>query len=142
MTMSERNRIFSGLAAEVAFAVLPLLVVLFVMIDMNRFPSIFESPEWSFGAAILFGQSLVKFVSGLARSGAAAIGPVALAVSLIVVFGLAPSLLVLTMTLLHSPEFSGHPGRWLQVLQVVLFCGGAVSYVLLGTVGEAWSKPS
>jgi hypothetical protein len=110
---SERNRICSGLAAEVAFALLPLLVVLMVVIHTGHSHRLFSSPEWSFGAAILFGQSLVKFVSGIARGGAAARGPVALFVALLVVFGLVPSLSVLHMTL-ETVETKTDPARWQQ----------------------------
>ena len=134
--MSERGRVISGLAAEVAFAVLPLLVVLLVVVvHLNRPSShFFSSPEWSFGAAILFGQSLVKFVSGIARGGSAAVGPVALAIALILVFGLVPSLVVLDMTL----QSEGDAGFWLQASQVVLFCIATGVYMLFGTVGEVW----
>jgi hypothetical protein len=97
------------------------------------------SPEWSFGAAILFGQSLMKFVSGLARGGKAAKGPVALVLALLIVFGLVPSLLVLYITL-QTTEAKLDPSRWLQFFQVVLFSGGVAMYLLLGTVGELWTR--
>jgi hypothetical protein len=127
------------LAAEVAFAVLPLLVVLMVLVHARHSTHLFASPEWSFGAAILFGQSLVKFISGLARGGHAATGPVALIVALLVVFGLVPSLIVLTMTL-QSSELGGNPAAWLQICQVAMFIGGAAMYLLLGTIGETWRE--
>lgn len=137
--MSERGRVVSGLAAEVAFAVLPLLVVLMVLAHADHSRRIFMSPEWSFGAAILFGQSLMKFVSGLARGGKAAKGPVALVLALLIVFGLVPSLLVLYITL-QTTEAKLDPSRWLQFFQVVLFSGGVAMYLLLGTVGELWTR--
>jgi hypothetical protein len=136
---AERVRILFGLAAEVAFAVLPLLVVLMVLIHSRRSAHLFASPEWSFGTAILFGQALMKFISGLARGGEAATGPVRLIVALVVVFGLAPSLMVLTMTL-QSSEAQIDPAIWLQIAQVLLFLAAAIMYLLLGTIGEAWSK--
>lgn len=136
---SNRPRILAGLTAEVAFAVLPLLTLLMVLLYTSHQRHLFASPEWSFGAAILFGQAVVKFVAGLARAGAAAPGPVALVVTLVVVFGLVPSLIVLTMTL-HSSEVGTFPNRGLQVAQVVLFCGGAIIYLLLGVIGEQWGR--
>jgi hypothetical protein len=137
---SERKRIFAGLAGEVAFGVLPLLVVLMVLLNTEHSTRMFAAPEWSFGAAVLFGQALVKFVSGLTRGGSAATGPVAFIVSLLVVFGLAPSLFTLTMMLL-AVEARIDPARWLQILQVILFCGASAMYMLLGTIGEAWNEP-
>jgi len=137
--MSKRIRIVAGLAAEVVFTILPLLVVLMVLLHAQRATHFFAAPEWSFGAAILFGQALVKFVSGLSREGSAATGPVALLVALLVVFGLVPSLFVLYMTL-QVVVIHGEPGRWLQGFQVVLFVGAIAMYLILGTVGETWSK--
>ncbi len=138
-SLSERGQIISGLVAEVTFTVLPLFVVLIVLFHAEHSYRLFASPEWSFGAAILFGQALVKFMSGLARGGAAATGPVALVITLLIVFGLAPSLLILYMTLQASEEPT-FPSRWLQFWQVMSFCSSVAMYLLLGTIGETWSK--
>lgn len=137
--MAELVRILSGLVAEVAFATLPLIVVLMVLMHANHSKRVFMSPEWSFGAAILFGQSLVRFVSGLVRGGRAATGPVALVLALLIVFGLVPALLVLYMTL-QATEAHEDPSRWLQVFQVFLFLGAGITYLLLGTIGELWQQ--
>ncbi len=137
--MTDRGRIFAGLAAEVSFAALPLLVVVMVFIHVEHGSHMFASPEWTFGAAILFGQTLVKFVSNLARGGAAARGPVALIVALIVVFGLVPSLFVLDWSL-QSYETGSEFRRLLQASQVGLFCGAAAVYMLLGTIAEMWRR--
>jgi len=134
--MPERGPILAGLAAEVSFAVLPLIVVLMVCVHQEKTSNFLASPEWSFGASILFGQTLVRFVSGLTRSAHAATGPVALAVALLVVFAIVPSLIVLTLTLLSDEAC--HVAAWLRVSQVVLFAGSAVIYLLLGAVGEIW----
>jgi hypothetical protein len=139
--MTERNRIFAALAAEVSFAVLPLLVVVMVFVHVGHGTHMLGSPEWSFGAAILFGQALVKFVSSLARAGSAATGPVALIVALIVVFGLVPSLFVLDWSL-QSYEQGTNLRHSLQAAQVILFCTGAGTYMVLGAVSEAWLSRS
>ena len=145
--MTERGKVMAALVAEVSFAVLPLLVVLMVRVNADDAAAVFASPEWVFGAAILFGQALVKFVVGLARGGSAAAGPVALAVAVVIVFGLAPSLMTLSMTLraeIHATQASQHtvtgPAPWLQVLHVVLFVGAIIGYLILGTVGELWRR--
>jgi len=137
--LSERNKILAGLGGEVAFAVLPLIVVLLVALDAEHAVPLFAFPEWSFGAAILFGQTLVKFISGVGSGGNASKGPVALAVSLLIVLGLAPSLIILNKALqaLHS-EVGLAP--WARFTQVVLFLVGAIVYMLLGTIGEMWRR--
>jgi|KBSSwiStaDraftv2_1062776.scaffolds.fasta_scaffold198976_2 hypothetical protein len=134
-----RRRVFAGLFAEVSFTTLPLLIVLIVLLNYEHGEHIVQSPEWSFGAAILFGQALVKFMTGMAHGGRAAHGPVSLAITLIIVFGLAPSLLVLTLVLIDMEAIPRRePAEWLSVLQVVLFLLGAATYLVFGTVGELW----
>ena len=137
--MTERGRIVSGLAAEVAFAVLPLLVVLLVKVVQQSSPpsEFFSSAEWSFGSAILFGQCLVKFTSGIGRGGSASPGPMALLISLVLVFGLVPSLVLLDMAL--QSEKVAH--FWLGAFQVILFSLAAGAYMVLGLVGELWNLP-
>jgi hypothetical protein len=138
--MSDRSQIISGLAAEVAFAVLPLLVILMVFINLRQPVHFFSSPEWAFGSAILFGQTFVRFIAGLVRHGRVAQGPVALIIAVLLVFGLTPSLVVLIIVL-QSSELHCPPSLWLQILQVTLFGCAAAAYVLLGTVGELWTRP-
>ena len=138
-----RNRIIYGLAAEVAFTILPLVVVL-IVVSATQWSRLFASPEWSFGAAILFGQSLVRFSTGLLRGAAAAGGPVALTVALVIVFGLVPSLIVLSLTLQSAEIYSPHTGfsleQWLHAAQVVLFGLAALTYLTLGTIGEVYAQ--
>jgi hypothetical protein len=138
--MSARSQIISGLAAEVAFSVLPLLVILMVFINLRQPVHFFSSPEWSFGSAILFGQAFVRFIAGLVRHGRVAQGPVALIIAVLLVFGLTPSLVVLIIVL-QSSELHCPPSLWLQILQVTLFGCAAAAHVLLGTVGELWIRP-
>src|SRR5262245_61927004 len=135
----DRRRAIAGLFAEVSFAGLPLLVVLMVLLRYARGGDVIGSPEWSFGAAILFGQALVKFSTGVAHGGRAAHGPVALAVTLILVLGLAPSLLVLTLILIDTEAVpKREPDRWLGVMQVMLFTASAITYCVFGMIGEMW----
>jgi hypothetical protein len=132
-----KQRIFAGLAAEVTLATLPLLVTLFVLLHLAHFDGFFGSPEWSFGAAILFGQTLAKFAGGLVSAGRAAPGPVSLIIAALIVFGIAPALLVLAVTLQAAEERS-HVSAWLEAGQVLLFVASAVLYMLLGAVSERW----
>jgi hypothetical protein len=135
----QRRRVFAGLVAEITFATLPLLVVFIVLLRYDRGGHIASSPEWAFGAAILFGQALVKFMTGLAHGGKAAYGPMSLAAALIIVLGLAPSLLVLTLVLLDLEAAPGQePARPLPAAQVALFLLSAATYFVFGAVGEMW----
>ena len=140
---SERKGILAGAAAEVWFAVLPLLVVAMVLLHKDHSTALLASPEWSFGASILFGQSIVKFMTGLVRGRATraevANGPVAFVVASVIVFGLVPSLLALNMTL-QAAEDKHDPASWLKIFQIILFFASALTYMLLSTVGETLSR--
>ena len=87
-----------AVASELLFILLPLVVVTLVAFHKQR-PAmeVFSSPEWSFGASILFGQAAVKMIS-VAASGAIPERASVLSVCAIVV-GLVPSLTVLTFVL-------------------------------------------
>lgn len=85
---------------------------------------------------MLFGQAIVRFVSGLLLGGkAAAAGPVALLLATVVVFGLTPSLMILSMMLTQA-----HPSAWLQLSQVLLFFAATLVYTFLSVVGESWKQ--
>jgi hypothetical protein len=132
--------ILAGQTAEVLFSALPLVVMIMVLHQAHHDEVLWASPEWSFGAAILFGQIVIRFVNALIGAGIRALtGPVALTLAMVVVIGLAPSLTVLTMTL-QAVEASVPVDLWLQLVQVCLFLLSAVTYLLLGTVGEVLAK--
>ncbi len=135
--MNDWKAALAAQVAEVLFSCLPLIVVLGVLFQDGHTPTYFASPEWSFGACILFAQTVVRFVTGLMRAGGRAVsGPVACAIAVVVVLGLVPSLLVLTMTLQTLDSGTTPVSPWLQFFQVLLFLLSAVAYLLLGTVGE------
>ena len=128
-----------GLLAEIVFAILPLLVVSMVMAEFRRPGGVLASPEWSFAAAILFGQSIVRFMAGFAHGGRAKPGPVALAVALVIVLGLTPSLTVLSAILrAEAGAPHGGPDGWFVCAQILLFVGSVGTYLVLSAVGEAW----
>jgi hypothetical protein len=134
----DRNRVIVELSSELLFAVLPLIVVLLVFISRDAPGKVWSSAEWSFAAAILFGQTVVRFTAGMSRGGAAT-APVALTTTVLIVLGLVPALLILTLTLLAN-EAGTAPALWLKVTQILMFIGAAIAYLVLGTVGALWTK--
>jgi len=135
------QRIAPGLIAEIVFAMLPLLVIFLVLLQFHKAPDLWSSPEWSFAAAILFGQSIVRFMSGFAHGGHARPGPVSLAIALIIVLGLTPSLLVLSGILTAEIGGKGEaPAPWLVGGQVVLFVSSVLTYLIFGAISEAWRQ--
>jgi hypothetical protein len=123
-----------GLVAEVVFAALPLLLIVMIYSNTGKSAEIFASPEWSFGSAVLFGQTLARFVRCLAQGGGhARPGAAALITALLLVFGLAPALIINAITL---TQHAGEPNRLIAAFQVVDFAVAAFVYVVIGDVAE------
>lgn len=69
--MSEKDsknfQTYQRVGAEALFAIFPLVVIAIVFAYEGRFLDLLKTPEWSFAAAVLSGQSLVKLLSGVAN---------------------------------------------------------------------------
>ena len=129
----------AGIGAELLFALLPLIVITLVLSFKEK--SVFEvlaSPEWSFGSAILYGQTLMKFVSGLARSPKPSWQRVSLAVAALFVLTIVPTLVILAMIIISAE----HPQRWLVICQVVMFVLSMIVFFVFGTIGHLWVEKS
>jgi len=119
-----------SIGSELLFIILPLVVVpLVVYRKQQPVMQISSSPEWTFAAAILFGQAAVKMIS-VAAAGAIPERASALAAAAIVV-GLVPSLTVLTFVLLDEKSSMA-----LRVPQIFLFVLAVVVYVLFAASAE------
>lgn len=130
----DKEGIIAALIAEVVFATLPLLLIIMIFLHAGRSTEVFASPEWSFGSAVLFGQTLAKLVSGLAKSGHTRPGAAALVTSLLIVFGLAPALIINAIMLQLKPQDLSN--FWLEAIQVADFAAAAFVYVVIGGVAE------
>ena len=81
---------------------------------------------------ILYGQSIVKFSSGVANSNLKFRWQlVSLIMSLIIIFGLVPSIIILIINLLNS-----EPNFGLHITQVFLFVVSIITFFIVGYVGQ------
>lgn len=56
-----------AILGDLLFIVLPLVVISIVDVSVGRsLFAIIETPELSFGSAVLFGQTIIKVISGFA----------------------------------------------------------------------------
>jgi hypothetical protein len=134
MKSSQRGRTLLEASTEVVISILPLIVVLLVMFYIGKPMKLFAKPEWAFGAAIFFGQSLVKLLAAMtAPHRSVESGKVVLFAASVLVFGLAPSLLVLVFVI-HSAEQLGTVPAFAQTLQVALFALSAFAFVVVAAV--------
>jgi hypothetical protein len=110
------------MAAEGLFVVLPLIVLTIVLIQKGKGArNLFGSPEWSFAGAILMGQTVVKLVyaiSSVKRGRIKSAEFMQLLAAVIIVLGLVPSLIILSLVLTSEAPSTGL--IWFQILLFVL----------------------
>lgn len=135
LSREETTNAVAGVAAELIFALLPLLVIMIVMIYRKQGARVMPSAEWSFGSAILCGQALVKFVSGLASASRPSWQRVAFAVAALFVFGVVPALIVLVLMVADED-----PPTWLVRLQIIVFVTSMIEFFVFGTIGHLWQE--
>ncbi|RJP78601.1 MAG: hypothetical protein C4522_12560 [Desulfobacteraceae bacterium] len=124
--------IFFASISEFLFIVFPFVVIFIISLYISDTKPFIAKPEWAVAASILFGQSLVKWVSGIAaQKKSAVVSRVAFVVTLVIVCGLLPSIIVLTLLLItpSSPT-------WLNLTQIALFIIATVVFFLLGGLGN------
>ncbi|MCS3695496.1 hypothetical protein [Salinibacter ruber] len=130
----ENLKIYQRVGAEALFAIFPLVVVAIVFSYEGRFLDLLKTPEWSFAAAVLSGQSLVKLLSGSANLKEEAnyifIGLVG---SFLFVFVLGPSIVTLTYIIL-SKDIS----LWIGISQVAIFLMSISALFIVGGHGQRW----
>ena len=117
--------------SEALFIFLPILVLSILYLNEGKYIDLLYAHEWAQTAAIFFGLTIIKLVSGVVAVGGNIWQRVAFAIALIIVFGLVPSLIILTL-IFTSDESS----VLLYVIQLGLFIVGFVIFLFLGTLGE------
>jgi hypothetical protein len=101
---THRKAAIYAILGDLLFIVLPLVVISIVAVSVGRsLFAIIESPELSFGSAVLFGQTIIKVVSGYAHMKPSGAEQPVFIIALIIVFGLVPSLVVLALLVSVNP---------------------------------------
>ena len=119
------------LVSETLFVLLPLIVLAIVFSYQRKMFGLLHTPEWSFISAILFGQTLVKFVSAAVSESGAYWQRVVVIVSAIIVLGVVPSLIILALVLVSEP-----PSNGLAIAQLIMFILSIVLYFFIGGAGQ------
>lgn len=131
---NEDIQTYQRVGAEALFAIFPLVVVAIVFAYEGRFLDLLKTPEWSFAAAVLSGQSLVKLLSGVANLKEEAnyifIGLVGAS---LFVFVLGPSIVTLTYIILTD-----RIGNLIGVSQILIFITSIVTLFVVGGLGQRW----
>ena len=130
--MKLERTLFYILISELLFTLLPILVIMIVRGYETKYDLIFYNTEWSIMAIILFGQSIVKFSSGISNSQRKFRWQlVSLIISVVIIFGLIPSIIILVINLLDSAKNFGT-----HLIQIILFGLSVLGYFLIGYLGQ------
>ncbi|MCG6191397.1 hypothetical protein [Maribellus maritimus] len=120
------------LTSEFLFTLLPIIILLIVRSYESNFSAIFYNTEWSIIALILFGQSIVKFSSGITNSKEKFRWQlVALVISIIIIFGLIPSAIILVLNLSSKTLSNGT-----YIAQIILFIISSLTFFIVGALGQ------
>jgi len=120
------------LTSEFLFTLLPIIILLIVRSYESNFSAIFYNTEWSIIALILFGQSIVKFSSGISNSKEKFRWQlVALVISIIIIFGLIPSAIILVLNLSSKSLSNGT-----YIAQIILFIISSLTFFIVGALGQ------
>lgn len=130
-----RKAAMYAILGDLLFIVLPLVVISIVDVSVGRSMfALIESPELSFGSAVLFGQTIIKVVSGFAHTKPSGAEEPVFIIALLIVFGLVPALVVLALLLSVNPIPHG-----LKIAQACIFILGVIVFLLFGVNGHALS---
>jgi len=120
------------LSSEFLFTLLPIVILVIVRLFQNDFKAIFFNTEWSIISIILFGQSVVKFSSGISNTNTKVRWQfVALIISLIIIFGLIPSVIILILNLINTEVHFG-----MYITQFVIFIISSFVFFIVGALGQ------
>lgn len=132
MTTSKSNQdAWLILLSEYLFIFIPFLVIGIVKIYKSDFSTFFQAADWSFAASILFGQVIVKLVSGSVIHRKSKWQRVVVLLSFILVLGLVPSLIVLALILID-----GGTSSFLIIMQLVLFTLASSVFFFVGSAAH------
>ena len=123
----KEKQVYGYLIGELSFILLPFLVMTLIYTDKNNLDRIFEEPSWSLTAAVLFGQSIIKMIHIVVKASMNGISikhyNVGAFISLLILLGLVPSLVVLSLIYNHDIV-----PIWLIILQMIVFALSIISY--------------
>lgn len=126
------NKEITAMLAELSFIVLPFVVILIINLSRGEWTKIIQTSDWSMASTLLFGQTVVKIIMGVAsQEHSFNYQGFGLISALIIVFGLIPSIIILVLF-----QFSQNLSSGLIITQFVLLGIAICVFLLFGTIGQ------
>ena len=130
--MKQTKKSNLSLLSELLFTILPIIIIVMIRLIENNYSSIFLNSEWGIISVVLFGQSIVKFSSGLSNSTKKFRWQVvALVISGIIVLGLIPSIVYLIIILTKNIE-----SNTVYLFQLIWFILSIITFFIVGKLGQ------
>lgn len=123
------------IVSEILFALMPIIVLVFITLltDLD-FIKLFKRSDLSFISVLFFGQTLVKFISGIAKSQKRKKWQIiAFAISMLFLIGIIPSILILVVVYL---EFNTN--NYIYILQAIWLILSLIIYLIFGKIGQMY----
>ena len=114
------NQAWAYVIGELAFIFMPFLVMTIIFAYKMKLNQILTEPEWSLASAVMFGQSIIKMYHSLSKvnpKGKVMHYNVSAMFSLVILFGLVPSLIILSLIYTTDCELP----NWVVITQIILF---------------------
>jgi hypothetical protein len=121
------------IASEILFAIMPLLILLLIaLLTSDNLISVFSRSDISFVSVLLFGQTLVRFISGYVKTGNKSTWQrVAFVITILFVFGILPSVIYLIIVHLEISKL-----KIVYILQNIWFISSIIVYIIFGCIGQ------
>lgn len=134
MTRSESNAKLI-ICIELLFSILPLIIIFILHIALGKkIKEIFTSTDISFISVVVFGQTVIRFMSGIAKSETKKNWQkIAFISSLLFILGIVPSVSFLII-IYTNKEIS----KIVYVFQSIWFLLAIISYWIIGTIGQMY----
>lgn len=141
MTKIEQNEKIASLVIipEILFTLMPLIVLFFItLLTTNNFKELFKRSDLSFISILFFGQTLVKFISGIAKSPKKKKWQIiAFFISLLFLIGIVPSILIFVVVYLNINTSS-----YIYILQLIWLLLSLIIYFIWGKIGQMYLDES
>ncbi len=129
---TSKNQYSDYALGEILFSLSPFVLMLIIFAINDEVHQIIYQPEWSFAASVMFGQSVTRLYYVQKRNSESRIistDRVALFVAAILVFGFAPSIILLENTINDN-----NPSKIVVYAQIVLFAVSCFVHFISNTL--------
>lgn len=120
-----------SLFSEFIFNILPLVIILIIQYSNSK--TFLSLKDFTFVSIILYGQSIVKFASGVSNINKKSTWQlVSIIVSSVIVFGLTPSCIILA-NLYHT-----EPNCFVWIFSIINITFSVITFFVIGLMGQIW----